>query len=424
MTQPDVLLTGCHVVDGVSDTLRRDAAIWISNDRILWCGSSTEVPSSVPSDVRTIDLGGRFVTAGLFNMHTHFSLSLPGPGGDTVSAMNPHELALHMASGAARSLHGGVTSVRCVAEKAHADFALRAAITNGLASGPRIFTAGQALICTGGHGHGSTDTVECDGADAFRSGVRKQVGAGADVIKIMISGGIAGEHEQIDTPQLTRDEIEAAISTAHDWGRRVTAHAGPAPIIDLAVSLGLDCVEHGYQLTEEVAQHMADRGTHLVPTLSVTRVKDFFDSLGVPEWMQQRSFSAGERHVQSYRMALEAGVKVMLGSDVPPFWSIDGTTATVRELEYMQEFGLSPMEAIRAATIVPATWLDAGDELGTIEEGKYADLVAMDEDPTDSVSAYRSMSFVMKGGEVVREDRSWPTTRSMAAAARAQGAGA
>ena len=97
-------------------------------------------------------------------------------------------------------------------------------------AGPRIFTAGRALVCTGGHGHEGTDTLECDGADGFRRGVRSQVSAGADLIKIMISGGIAGEHEQIDTPQLTLDEIDAAIETAHTWGRKVTAHAGPAPV--------------------------------------------------------------------------------------------------------------------------------------------------------------------------------------------------
>jgi imidazolonepropionase-like amidohydrolase len=402
---PDVLVTGCHLVDGVTDHPLPDAAVWISGGRIQQAGREPEVRAAAPAGCAEIDLGGAHLMSGLLNMHTHFSLSLPGPGGDRIRTLGSHALALYMASGARRTLLGGVTTVRCVAEKEHADFALRDAIESGLLAGPRIFTAGQALVCTGGHGHEGTDTLECDGADDFRRGVRSQISAGADLIKIMISGGIAGEHEQISTPQLTDEEIAAAIGTAHDWGRRVTAHAGPAPIIATAVRHGLDCVEHGYQLTEEVAQAMADRGTHLVPTLIVTRCGDFFDSLGVPEWMQRRSLDAGPRHVQSYRMALQAGVDVMLGSDMPPFWPIDGTTATIRELEHMAEFGLSPVAALRAATIVPARWLGAGDDIGTVQPGKWADLIAMDGDPTQDVSALRSLRWVMKGGEVVRDDR-------------------
>ena len=402
---PDAVIVGCHVVDGVSDTPLRDAALWISDGRIRQVGPRNEVCAAGPADCPIVDLGGAYVTAGLLNMHTHFSLSLPGPGGDRVRTLSSHALALYMASGARRTVLGGTTTVRCVAEKEHADFALRDAIESGLAIGPRIFTAGRALVCTGGHGHEGTDTLECDGADEFRRGVRSQVAAGADLIKIMISGGIAGEHEQISTPQLTREEIAAAIGTAHAWGRPVTAHAGPAPIIETAVELGLDCVEHGYQLTPEVAAAMVARGTHLVPTLIVTRCGDFFDSLGVPQWMQRRSLDAGERHAESYRMALDAGVPVMLGSDMPPFWPIDGTTATIRELEYMAEFGLPPIEALRAATIVPARWLGAGDRIGTVERGKYADLIAMDDDPTQNVSALRSLRWVMKGGTVLRDDR-------------------
>ncbi|MGN6088632.1 MAG: metal-dependent hydrolase family protein, partial [Actinomycetales bacterium] len=342
---------------------------------------------------------------GLFNLHTHFSLSLPGPGGDEVQRLSPHELALYVADGARRTLHSGVTTVRCVAEKDHVDFALRRAIAAGRVEGPRIFTAGRALVCTGGHGHEGSDTLECDGADGFRRGVRAQIREGADLIKVMISGGIAGEHERIDTPQLTEAEIAAVMETAHAWGRKVTAHAGPAPIIETAVRLGLDCVEHGYQLTPDVAKLMADRGVALVPTLIVTRCGEFFDSLGVPAWMQRRSLDAGPRHVESYQLALAAGVEVLLGSDMPPFWSTGGTNATARELEHMAEFGLSTPDALRAATIGPARWLGAESDLGSVEAGKYADLIALDADPTQDVSALRTLRWVMKGGAVVRDDR-------------------
>ncbi|MGH3585983.1 MAG: amidohydrolase family protein [Pseudonocardia sp.] len=399
------LLHHCTVFDGVADRPLPDAAVLIDDERITAVGPEAQVRARTAGPVRELDLDGAWVMAGLLNMHTHLSLSLPGPGGAEVEAMGPHALALYMASGARRTLASGVTTVRCVAEKDHAEFAVRDAINRGLAVGPRIFTAGRGLVCTGGHGHTGTDTLECDGADDFRRGTRAQISAGADLIKVMISGGIAGEHEAIDTPQLTEAEIAAVLETAHAWGRKVTAHAGPAPIIETAVRLGLDCVEHGYQLTRPVAELMAERGTSLVPTLIVTRCKDFFDSLGVPEWMQRRSLDAGPRHIESYRTALEVGVEILLGSDMPPFQPTEGTTATVRELEHMAEHGLGPVAALRAATIAPARWLGAGEDLGTVEPGKYADLIAMDADPTAGVSALRSLRWVMKGGRVVRDDR-------------------
>lgn len=397
-TRGDAVLTNLRLIDGIDLAPREGQAIVVRDGLITAVLPTRDAPAA------TVDLGGAFVMPGLINMHTHFSLSLPGAGGDAVSAQSAPELALYMADGARRTLLSGVTTVRCVAEKGGADFALRRAIEQGQVPGPRIFTAGRGLCCTGGHGHDTDDTLECDGPDGFTRGVRSQVKAGADLIKIMISGGIAGEHEQITTPQLTRAEMSAAISTAHAWGRKVTAHAGPAAIIAEAVELGLDCVEHGYELTPEVARMMAERGVALVPTLVVTRAGAFFDELGVPAWMQERSLNAGPRHMQSYRHALDAGVQVLLGSDMPPFWDFEGTSAVVRELEHMAAGGLAAAEVLRAATAGPAAWLDAHDTIGVLAPGRFADLIAMPEDPTVSATALRGIEFVMKGGVVVRDD--------------------
>ncbi|MET2010516.1 amidohydrolase family protein [Microbacterium chocolatum] len=400
-TRGDAVLTNLRLVDGIRPTPQDGLAIVIEAGRITRIEPDTG--RTAEEAAPTHDLGGAVVMPGLINMHTHFSLSLPGPGGDAVSALDPHELALYMADGARRTLLSGVTTVRCVSEKGGADFALRRAIDAGHVAGPRIFTAGRGLCCTGGHGHDTDDTLECDGADAVTRGVRSQIAAGADLIKLMISGGIAGENEQITTPQLTRDEMAAAISTAHAWGRKVTAHAGPAAIIAEAVELGLDCVEHGYELTPEVAALMAAHGTALVPTLVVTRAQAFFDDLGVPEWMQRRSLDAGPRHLDSFRFALDAGVDVLLGSDMPPFWGFEGTSAVVRELEHMQAGGLPAADVVRAATSAPARWLGA-DDLGTLTPGAWADLIAMPADPTTDVSALRGIDLVMRGGVVVRDD--------------------
>lgn len=411
MTDPgSTVLVNCTVVDGrVVDGVEPmpDAAVWVRDGRIAAVGPRQTVTSQArATGPHTVcDLGGAYLTPGLVNMHTHLSLSLPGPRGDQIRQLSPHELALYMADGARRTLACGVTTVRCVAEKDHADFALRRAIDAGWLPGPRIFTAGRALVCTGGHGHNGTDTLECDGPDGFRSGVRSQLKAGADLIKVMISGGIAGEHEKIHTRQLFPDELAAVLETAHAWGRKVTAHAGPANVIAEAVELGLDCVEHGYQLTAPVAAQMAASGTALVPTLLVTRCQEFFEELEVPPWMQRRALSAGKHHLDSYQLAVAAGVEVLLGSDMPPFWRCEGTNATVRELEHMSDYGIGPTRALYAGTLAPVRWLGAAAELGTVEPGKHADLIAMDGDPTEDAAAFRSLRWVMKGGAVVRDDR-------------------
>ncbi|WP_457101971.1 amidohydrolase family protein [Microbacterium sp. P5_E9] len=374
-----------HVRDGVISAITTDDGSGVAGHPVL-------------------DLGDAYLAPGLINMHTHFSLSLPGAGGAEVEAMDAASLALYMADGARRTLHNGVTTVRCVAEKGHADFALRHAIETGRVEGPRIYTAGRALACTGGHGSGSDDTLECDGADEFARGVRSQIKAGADLIKLMISGGIAGEHETISTPQLTSLEMAAAIEIAHAWGRKVTAHAGPADVIAEAVRLGLDCVEHGYELTPEVCEAMARSGTSLVPTLIVSRAGSFFDELGVPAWMQERSLNAGPRHLESFRAALDAGVDILLGSDMPPFWPFEGTTAVVRELEHMHDAGLDAPATLRAATLAPARWLGIQAQAGSIQEGAWADVIALPENPLESPTALRSIDFVMKGGVVVRNE--------------------
>src|SRR5579864_8195083 len=185
-------------------------------------------------------------------------------------------LALRMAQNAREALHAGVTTVRLTGERKHADFALKASIARGETRGPRIFTAGMACIATGGHGHTRAGTIEADGPDEFRKVVRMQLRAGADLIKIAISGGIAGEHEAIRDAQLSREEMRAVMETAHGSGKKVTAHAGPPGAIRDAIECGLDCVEHGYFLTEEVIHLMVEQGVWLVPTIAVSRCEEFY----------------------------------------------------------------------------------------------------------------------------------------------------
>ena len=399
----DLVLVNCAVFDGREDASRPDTGIWITDGVIGAVGGSDDVRADAPRDAAVVDLDGDHVMAGLVNMHVHFGLALPGPLADAVHRANPAELVLLMADSARRTLRAGVTTVRLVGESRYTDFALRKAIDAGAVDGPRIFTAGHALCCTGGHGW-DADGLEADGADGFRRATREQLRAGADLIKVCVSGGIAGEHEHLDTPQLDDDEMAAVLRTAHDWGRKVTAHAGPADVVARAVELGLDCVEHGYQLTGEVTKLMAARGVWYVPTITVSRCEEFFVANRVPAWLIDRALAAGPAHWESLRHALANGVDIAMGSDMPPHAPFDETTATVRELEFMVDAGMPTLDALRSATIRPAKWLGVDSRAGTVEVGKQADLIALRDDPTKDISALRTLRMVLKGGTVYRDD--------------------
>lgn len=396
------VLVGCRVWDGESDSLLEDAAVHVLADgTIAAVGPAREVEA--PGAVR-VDIGGAVVMPGLVNMHVHLGLALPGKMAEEARAGGEVGAALLMAGNAAGTLRAGVTTVRCVGETGFVEMPLRRAIAAGHLPGPRIYTAGHALCCTGGHGW-DADAMEADGADGFRRATRLQLREGADLVKVCISGGIAGEHEAIDTPQMTDEEMAAVISTAHDWGRKVTAHAGPSNVVRRAVALGLDCVEHGYELDKDLCEEMAAKGVSYCPTIVVSRCEDFFRENGVSEWMIERALGAGPRHWESLQNAIAAGVEIVMGTDMPPQAHYDGTTATVREMEFMAEAGMSPVAVLRSATSVAADWLGGGDTFGRLRPGLVADLVVLDEDPTADVSALRTMHAVVQGGRVVRDDR-------------------
>jgi imidazolonepropionase-like amidohydrolase len=395
------VLVNCMVVDAERDKPLVDAGVWVRQGRIAAVGPVDEVLAAARGDAESdlIDLDGAHVVPGLINMHTHLSDPARETGRET-----PLEFAYRMAGHARRTVEAGVTTVRLVGEPRGADFALRRAIHAGEVVGPRILTAGRALVCTGGHGFAGAATLEADGADGFRRATRAQLRDGADLIKVMISGGIAGEHEGIDTPQLTPDELRAVIEIAHDWGRQVTAHAGPARVIAEALEYGLDCVEHGYQLTDEVIRRMADRNTTLVPTIIVTRCEQFYRDVGAPEWMIERALEAGPAHWHALESAISHGVPIAVGTDMLPAEPQDGTTATVVELEHYAAAGLAPRRVLAAATTVPAAWLGLADELGAVIEGMRADLIAVDGDPTRDVSSLRRLRLVMADGRIVSRE--------------------
>jgi imidazolonepropionase-like amidohydrolase len=257
--------------------------------------------------------------------------------------------------------------------------ALKKAIATGQAHGPRIFSAGEALAITGGHGseHGKTYN---DGPYELMKAARREISAGASWIKIMISGGIATDGGGIAEALMTPEEITAVIDAAHRFGAKVAAHSGSPAATDVAVDAGIDSIEHGYFLDRPVLQKMAKAGTWYVPTIVVSQpaTQPFFEKIGSPQWYLDRRNSVGKVHWQALQMAIEEGVNIGLGTDQLPHEPNDGTTATAREAQYYVEAGMTPLQALRSATIETARMLGAEGEIGSLEVGKYADIVAVE----------------------------------------------
>jgi imidazolonepropionase-like amidohydrolase len=413
--QESLVILGATVVDLNGGDPIRNAAVVIENGRYTSVGPESSI--NIPRQATVIRADGMWLVPGLMNMHVHFGLVLPGAAGAALANETEAELALRMAAAARKTLEAGVTTVRLTGDRGHVDLALKRAIERGEAVGPRIFSAGEMVQVTGGHGS-DVGEIANDGPAEFRKAVRAEIRAGASWIKLAISGGIATPGGDIAAAFMTVDELEAVTDIAHRHGVKVTAHSGsPTATVD-AVHAGVDAIEHGYFLTPEVFHLMKEHGTWYVPTILVSQpaTLPFFERIGSPDWYLARVEAVGKRHWDALRSAIDVGVRIALGTDQLPQEPNDGTIATVREAEYYVEAGMTPLEALRSATILPATMLGVENELGSIEPGKLADLVAVSQDPTQDISALREIKLVVKGGVVVRSALAIgvPTKRSRA----------
>ncbi len=397
-------IVGGSVVDVESGRVIENAVVIIEGDRFGAVGPASVTP--VPDGASVIRADGMWLVPGLMNMHVHFGLVLPGQAGAELANETEAELALRMAAAARAALWAGVTTVRLTGERGPVDLGLKRAIDRGQVEGPRIFSAGEAVEVTGGHGS-SVGEIANDGPYEFRKAVRRQIRAGASWIKIAISGGIATPGGDISAAYMTPDELPAVTDIAHRLGVKVTAHSGSPAATRDAVAAGIDAIEHGYFLTPEVLRLMKEAGTWFVPTILVSQpaTRPFFERIGSPPWYLARVEAVGKRHWDALRTAIDEGVRIALGTDQLPHEPNDGTIATVREAEYYVDAGMTPLQALQSATIAPAAMLGVGEELGTIAPGKLADLVAVEADPMQDISALRTIRLVVKAGEVVRNDR-------------------
>ena len=353
-------------------------------------------------DEPVLDLEGAYLAPGLITCHTH--LSIVFPFNETDENEHAGYTALRAAKRATDALRAGVTTVRTTGEIHRIDLVLRDMIARGWARGPRIVAAGRGVDTTGGHGSGFGPAV-ADGPEEFLKAARAELAAGADHIKIFLSGGIAGRREGFGATQVSLEEARAAVYAARSHGTYVTAHAGDSGPIRVGLEAGVRCFEHAYHLDQETAALMAEAGAWLVPTLAVSRCADWMRANRFEEWTIAKSLAAAPEHLQSIRYAVQAGIHIAHGTDMPPGERTDGTSAAVREAEHMTSAGMSALQVLQASTIEAARLCCIEEETGCLEVGRAADFIAMPENPLDGISALRDLFLVVKAGEVVRDDR-------------------
>jgi imidazolonepropionase-like amidohydrolase len=303
---------------------------------------------------------------------------------------------LRCAANVASHLSAGVTTIRDVGSTDGIALDVARAVEAGVLPGPRVIAAGRAMAMTGGHAHYLGREV--DGGDAVRQAVRAELKAGADWIKLMASGGVYGHREEVGNPQLTLAEMRVAVDEAHNAGRKVTAHAYSSQAIENALDAGVDCLEHGSFLVGETADRMRASGTFLVPTLSVYRAMFAAGpKLGTPDYLRRKTQYVMEASRVSFRIALDAGLRMATGTDCGAPGHPHGTLHT--ELEAMVEYGASPAQALVAATSSAAELLDLGDDIGTLQSDKLADVIAVGGNPFDDIRALRDVRLVVRAGK-------------------------
>jgi len=381
------------LIDGTGGPPIEDAVVVVEGDRIRGVGQADQV--SVPPGAEVIDLTGKTVMPGLINCHTH--LCLDGSP-DPVTALKQRsftENVLIAAKHAEAALRAGVTAVRDLGGWEGVDLGLKKAIHDGLIPGPRMLVSGKVLCMTGGQAHFMGREV--DGPDEARKGAREQLKAGADVIKVMATGGVMTPGVDPGSAQLTFEELRAAVEEAEKAGKLTATHAQGTAGVKNALRAGIDSIEHGFFLDAEAIDMMLERETFFVPTLAAMyEIIEGGPEFGIPAFMIEKAQRASDAHLDSFRRAREAGVRIAAGNDGgTPFNRADNLAS---ELERMVAAGMSPVEALATAHSAAAELLRLADQIGTLEPGKLADLVVLDADPLADISALRRVHMVIKAG--------------------------
>jgi imidazolonepropionase-like amidohydrolase len=401
--QPIAIRAG-KLVDVVSGKVLADQTIVVSGERIMAVGPSGSV--AVPPGARVIDLSGATVLPGLIDMHTHLTGD-PNLHGYKSLGVADIRAALYGAKSARVTLDAGFTTVRNVGTGGCGDVALRDAINDGDLPGPRMRVSGYALGIQGGHCDNNllphdfhyTENGVADSPWAARAKVREMAKYGADTIKICASGGVLSKGDEPGAQQLTLEEMKAIVEEAHKLGRRVAAHAHGASSIRDAILAGVDSVEHASLVDDEGIRLAREKGTYFVMDIYND---DYILQEGAKAGMLPESLekerALGQLQRDNFRKAFKGGVKMAFGTDAGVYPHGDNA----RQFHYMVQYGMSPMQAIQAATINAADLLGWKDRIGSVSPGKYADLVAVAGDPLKDPAELTRVQFVMKGGTVVK----------------------
>ena len=406
----ETLIYAARLIDGRAPKPASDVTLVVADGRI-----SRIVPGFMaPQDgQRVVDLRKYTVVPGLMDMHTHLMSQHSKEAYTEKFFMEDSEYALRSTVYARLTLLAGFTTVRELGDNGVNSIALRRAIREGWIIGPRIYTAGKSLATTGGHADpsngqkgrfredpGPVDGV-INGPDEARKAVRQRYKDGADLIKLTATGGVLSLAASGQNPQFTTAELQAIVETAKDYGMTVAVHAHGAEGMKRAVLAGVDSIEHGTYMTEEIMGLMKDRGTFWVPTNMAGEwvAKKAAQPGYFPEVVRPKAAAIGPAIRSTFQKAYQSGVKIAFGTDSGV--SVHGENA--HEFELMVEGGMPPMEAIQSATLQAARLLKIEDTLGTLEAGKLADVVAVDGDPLQDISVMKKVVFVMKEGQVFRE---------------------
>lgn len=395
-----------RLLDGTGAEPRTDVTVLIRGERIAAVGRDVEVPDGA----EVIDLSDRTVLPGLVDTHTHITGDPSGGYTDHRLHEWPGYASLVGAKNARKTLLAGFTTIRNVGASEWASVALRQAVEDGLVPGPRIWTAAHSLGITGGHcdlngyrpdalEESGLDQGVANSADGFRAAVHRQLKYGADLIKFCATGGVLSQGDAVGVQQLTLEQMEALVEAAHMADAKVAAHAHGLEGIKTALRAGVNSIEHGSMLDEEAIRLFRETGAWHVPTMMAFEwvVQGAKEGKLTPH-SAQKALEIAPHFRASIRRSIESGVKIAFGTDAGVF--PHGRNA--REFRLLVEAGMTPRRAILAATRDAAELLGAAAELGTVEAGKLADLVAVDGNPLEDVTALEDVGFVMKGGVVYK----------------------
>jgi imidazolonepropionase-like amidohydrolase len=388
-----VLFANGLVLDGLSDSAIR-GWVHVDGERIVAVGCGE--PASLRT-ARTIDVAGGTIMPGLIDTHVHLA------GGDYFPGYEHEAIgiaAVRTAEAARRTLLAGFTTVRTASSRDFLDLDIRDAINMGLTPGPRIIGSGRGITCTGGHQH--EVAIEVDGPDEIRKAVRQHVKRGADSIKLMMSGGVATAGISVQAEQFTVDEVKTAVYEAHKVGMKVLTHSIGLQAIRHAIEGGVDSIDHGQYLDAECAIQMKERGIYLVPTFGPFHY--YTEVRKAEEWRIKRAEAIKEQHQRAFGLAMEVGVPIAMGSDCGmPSRFPNGDNAL--ELTLMVQNGMSAAQAVRCGTSEAARLTGVLDQVGSLEPGKFADLVVVGGNPLEDISVLqRGVQLVMKGGTIYRDE--------------------